>query len=47
MDSAFATISWLFMSIAFTTYLDRIGHSTDTGGALATPIGFLVWSGCR
>ena len=41
MGSAFATIYWLFMSIAFTTCLDRIGNSTDTDGALAAPIGFL------
>lgn len=43
MGSAFATISWLFMSIAYTTYLDRIANSTDTDGALAASIGFLFW----
>lgn len=31
------------MSIAFTTYLDRIANSNDTDGALAAPIGFLFW----
>ena len=41
--SAFATISWLIMSIAFTTYLDRIANFNDTYGALAAPIGFLFW----
>ena len=47
MGSAFATISWLFKSIAFTTYLDRVANSTDTDGALTATIGFLFWSGCR
>ena len=41
--SAFATISWLFMSIGFTTYLDRIADFNATYGALAAPIGFLFW----
>ncbi|MEO6298927.1 MAG: YihY/virulence factor BrkB family protein [Paracoccaceae bacterium] len=41
--SAFATISWLIMSIAFTTYLDRIANFNATYGALAAPIGFLFW----
>lgn len=41
--SAFATISWLIMSIAFTLYLDRIADFDATYGALAAPIGFLLW----
>lgn len=41
--SAFATISWLIMSLAFTTYLDRIANFNATYGALAAPIGFLFW----
>lgn len=41
--SAFATISWLIMSIAFTTYLDRVANFNATYGALAAPIGFLFW----
>ena len=41
--SAFATISWLLMSIAFTTYLDRVANFNATYGALAAPIGFLFW----
>ena len=41
--SAFATITWLIMSIAFTTYLDRIANFNATYGALAAPIGFLFW----
>lgn len=41
--SAFATISWLIMSIAFTTYLDRVANFNATYGALAAPIGFLLW----
>ena len=47
MGSTFAKISWLFMSITFSTYLDGIANSTDTDGAPAAPIGFLFWSGCR
>lgn len=43
MGSTFAKISWLFMSITFSTYLDGIANSTDTDGAPAAPIGFLVW----
>ena len=41
--SAFATISWLIMSIAFTTYLERVANFNATYGALAAPIGFLFW----
>ena len=41
--SAFATITWLIMSIAFTIYLDRIANFNVTYGALAVPIGFLFW----
>ena len=41
--STFATISWLIMSLAFTTYLDRIADFNVTYGALAAPIGFLLW----
>ena len=41
--SAFATISWLVMSIVFTVYLDRIANFDATYGALAAPIGFLLW----
>ncbi len=41
--SVFATITWLIMSIAFTTYLDRIADFNATYGALAAPIGFLFW----
>ena len=41
--SAFATTSWLIMSIAFTTYLDRVADFNATYGALAAPIGFLLW----
>ncbi len=41
--SAFATISWLLMSIAFTIYLNRIANFDVTYGALAAPIGFLLW----
>ena len=41
--SAFATITWLIMSIAFTIYLDRIANFNATYGALAAPIGFLFW----
>ena len=43
MGSTFAKISWLFMSITFSTYLDGIANSTDTDGAPAAPIGFLFW----
>ena len=31
------------MSIAFTIYLDRIANFDATYGALAAPIGFLLW----
>lgn len=41
--SAFATISWFIMSIAFTTYLERIADFNATYGAMAAPIGFLLW----
>lgn len=41
--SGFATISWLSMSIAFTLYLKTIGNLDATYGALAAPIGFLLW----
>ncbi|MDB5666447.1 YihY/virulence factor BrkB family protein, partial [Cypionkella sp.] len=41
--SGFATISWLIVSIAFTTYLDRFANFDATYGALAAPIGFLLW----
>ncbi len=41
--SAFATISWLVMSIVFTVYLDRVANFDATYGALAAPIGFLLW----
>ena len=41
--SAFATLSWLIMSIAFTIYLDSIANFDATYGALAAPIGFLLW----
>lgn len=41
--SAFATISWLVMSVAFTVYLERIANFNVTYGALAAPIGFLLW----
>lgn len=41
--SAFATVTWVIMSIGFTTYLDRFAHLNDTYGALAAPIGFLLW----
>lgn len=41
--SAFATITWLIVSIAFTIYLDRVGNFNATYGALAAPIGFLIW----
>jgi membrane protein len=41
--SAFATVSWLIVSIGFTTYLDRLANFNATYGALAAPIGFLFW----
>lgn len=41
--SGFATISWLVMSIAFSVYIDRIANFSATYGALAAPIGFLLW----
>lgn len=41
--SGFAIISWLIMSITFSTYLDRIADFNATYGALAAPIGFLLW----
>ena len=41
--SAFATIAWLIMSIAFSIYLERIANFDATYGALAAPIGFLFW----
>ncbi len=41
--SGFATISWLVMSIAFSTYLVRVADFSATYGALAAPIGFLLW----
>lgn len=41
--SAFATLSWLIMSIVFSVYLERIANFNATYGALAAPIGFLLW----
>jgi membrane protein len=41
--SGFATVAWLIMTIAFSTYLDRIADFNATYGALAAPIGFLLW----
>ena len=41
--SAFATVSWLIMSIVFSTYVERIANFNATYGALAAPIGFLFW----
>ena len=41
--SAFATISWLFMSLAFSAYLETVADFNASYGALAAPIGFLLW----
>lgn len=41
--SGVATFGWLIMSIAFTIYLERIANFSATYGALAAPIGFLLW----
>ncbi len=41
--SGVATIGWLVMSIVFTIYLERIANFSATYGALAAPIGFLLW----
>jgi membrane protein len=41
--SGIATVAWLVMSIAFTIYLERFANFDATYGALAAPIGFLLW----
>jgi membrane protein len=41
--SAFATVTSIAMSFAFTIYLERLADFNATYGALAAPIGFLIW----
>ena len=41
--SGVATVVWLVTSLGFTIYLDRFANFDATYGALAAPIGFLLW----
>lgn len=41
--SAFATVAWIAATIGFTLYLTYFADFDATYGALAAPIGFLLW----